>query len=52
VAIADPWWDLAVGSWSCEWNLGAGFGDLFLSGYGASIDEERLAWYRLLYDLS
>ncbi|GIH05005.1 putative phosphotransferase [Rhizocola hellebori] len=52
VAIADPWWDLAVGSWSCEWNLGTGFGALFLSGYGASIDEERLAWYRLLYDLS
>jgi kanamycin kinase len=52
VAVADPWWDLAAGSWSCEWNLGPGFGELFLGAYGVAIDEQRLAWYRLLYDLS
>ncbi len=52
LAIADPWWDLAIGAWSCTWNLGPGFEELFVGAYGQSIDEELLAWYRLLYDLS
>jgi aminoglycoside phosphotransferase len=52
VAMADPWWDLAVGSWSCTWNLGPGYEELFFSVYGVEVDEQRLAWYRLLYDVS
>jgi kanamycin kinase len=52
VGIADRWWDIAIGAWSCEWNLGQGSGELFFSAYGVAIDEERVAWYRLLYDLS
>ncbi len=52
VGVADPWWDLAVGSWSCTWNFGPGHEKLFLSVYGVGVDEQRLAWYRLLYDVS
>jgi kanamycin kinase len=52
LAIADPWWDLAVGSWSVSWNLGPIYQQDFFDGYGILPDEERIAWYRLLYDLA
>ena len=52
VGIADRWWDLAVGAWSVTWNLGPGWEEHFLSTYGVDADEERIAFYRLLYDLS
>jgi aminoglycoside phosphotransferase len=52
VAISDPWWDLAAGSWSVTRNLGPGWEELFLSAYGVAPDPDRLAWFRLLYDLS
>ncbi|HCT76036.1 MAG TPA: aminoglycoside phosphotransferase APH(3') [Micromonosporaceae bacterium] len=51
LAVADPWWDLAIGALSCTWNLGPGYEELFYSAYGVSPDPERIAWYRLLYDL-
>lgn len=51
LGVADPWWDLAVATWSLDWNLGPGFEDLFLSSYGVERDNERLQFYRLLYDL-
>lgn len=43
--------DVAVASWSLTWNLGPGFGEPFLEEYGIALDHERLAFYRLLYDL-
>ncbi len=52
MGLADRWWDLAVATWSCDWNVGPGFQDLFLESYGIERDEERIAYYRLLYDLS
>ncbi len=52
VGIADRWLDLAVGPWSVTWNLGPGWEEQFLSAYGIDADQERIAFYRLLYDLS
>jgi kanamycin kinase len=51
LGIADRWWDLAVGSWSVTWNLGPGLETHFLAAYGVAPDEERMAFYRLLYDV-
>jgi kanamycin kinase len=52
MGVADRWWDLAVATWSCDWNVGPGYQDLFLESYGIERDEERIAYYRLLYDLA
>ncbi len=52
MGLADRWWDLAVATWSCDWNVGPGYQDLFLESYGIERDEERIAYYRLLYDLA
>lgn len=51
LGIADSWWDLAVATWSVTWNLGPEYEDLFLSEYGVARDQNRIAFYRLLYDL-
>ena len=51
LGVADRWWDLAVATWSVTWNLGPGWEDLFLEVYGVSRDPERIAFYRLLYDV-
>ncbi len=52
LGVADRWWDLAVGSWSVTWNLGPGWEDEFLARYGVARDESRIAFYRLLYDVT
>jgi kanamycin kinase len=52
LGVADRWWDLAVGGWSVTWNLGPGWEDLFLASYGVDRDERRVAFYRLLYDVT
>ena len=51
LAVADRWWDVAVGSWSTTWNIGSGWEELFIDAYGIEPDPERMAFYRLLYDL-
>jgi kanamycin kinase len=51
LGVADRWSDLAVATWSVTWNLGSGWEQEFLSSYGVSPDHERIAYYRLLYDL-
>lgn len=51
LAVADRWWDVAVGSWSTQWNVGPGWEELFLHSYGVEPDRRRLTFYRLLYDL-
>ncbi|MCL7960500.1 MAG: aminoglycoside 3'-phosphotransferase [marine benthic group bacterium] len=51
LGVADRWWDLAIATWSLDWNLGPGFEDLFLSEYGIERDDRRVSFYRLLYDL-
>lgn len=51
LGVADRWADLAVASWSLEWNYGPGREDLFFEGYGIEPDEDRLRYYRILWDL-
>ena len=51
LGVADRWWDLAVASWSATWNLGPGFEAYFFEEYGIQPDPDRMAFYRLLYDV-
>jgi kanamycin kinase len=51
LAVADRWWDLAVGSWSTASNIGPGWEEVFLDSYGVVPDPPRMTFYRLLYDL-
>jgi len=34
------------------WNVGPGWEDLFHRSYGVKPDRERIAFFRLLYDLA
>jgi kanamycin kinase len=52
LGVADRWWDIAVGAWSVTWNVGPGWEDLFYEAYGVQPDTDRIAFYRLLYDLT
>lgn len=51
LGVADRWADLAVGSWSLDWNYGAGYEPTFFSAYGIEPDSRRISYYRLLWDL-
>jgi len=51
LGVSDRWADLAACARSCDFNLGPGYAELLFETYGAALDEGRLAWYRLLYDL-
>ncbi|MGE3284818.1 MAG: phosphotransferase [Pseudonocardia sp.] len=52
LGVADRWADIAVATWSTEWNYGPGWSDALLDAYGVGPDPERTAYYRLLWDLS
>ena len=51
LGIGDRWADLAIATWSAEWNYGPGWEGLLLNSYGISPDPERTRYYRLLWDL-
>ncbi len=51
LGVADRWADLAVATWSTEWNYGPGWDGPLLAAYGVDPDPERVAYYRLLWDL-
>jgi kanamycin kinase len=51
LGLADRWADLAIATWSSEWNYGAGWQELLLSAYGIDPDPVRTSYYRLLWDL-
>ena len=51
LGVADRWADLAVATWSTEWNYGPGWEELLLDLYGVDPDPQRMAYYRLLWDL-
>jgi aminoglycoside phosphotransferase len=51
LGVADRWADLAVATWSAEWNYGPEWEDLLLSAYGVAPDPDRIRYYRLLWDL-
>lgn len=51
LGVADCWADLAVATWSTDWNYGPGWEDDLLAAYGITPDPPRMAYYRLLWDL-
>ncbi len=48
---SDRWADLAVATWSVEWNYGPQWEGLLLEAYGIAPDPDRSSYYRLLWDL-
>ncbi|MFJ6415872.1 aminoglycoside 3'-phosphotransferase [Paeniglutamicibacter sp. NPDC091659] len=52
IGVADRWADLAVAAWSTEWNYGPGYERLVYEAYGVQPDAERIAYYRMLWDLT
>jgi kanamycin kinase len=51
LGVGDRWGDLAIATWSTEWNYGPGWEDTLLRAYGAEPDPLRTAYYRLLWDV-
>lgn len=51
LGVADRWADLAVAAWSTEWNYGPGYEARVYEAYGVEPDADRIAYYRLLWDL-
>jgi len=49
--VADRWADLAVATWSTEWNYGPGWEQALLDACGVHADHEHIRHYRLLSDL-
>jgi kanamycin kinase len=52
LGLADRWADLAVATWSLEWNYGPGWAPLLLRSYGVQPDPARMRYYRVLWDVS
>jgi aminoglycoside phosphotransferase len=51
LGVADRWADLAIATWSTNWNYGPGWEPALLEAYGVDPDPERTAYYRLLWEL-
>jgi kanamycin kinase len=51
LGVAGRWADIAVATWSTEWNYGPGWQDELLDAYGIKPDPDRTRYYRLLWDL-
>ena len=51
LAFGDRWADLAIASMSLDWNLGEGHQQELFDAYGVELDEERIRYYRALWDL-
>ena len=51
LGLADRWADLAIASWSLGWTFGPGWDETFYAAYGVTPDQERIAYYRLLWEL-
>jgi kanamycin kinase len=52
LGVADRWADLAVATWSTEWNYGPGWEDALLDAYGIAPDPHRTAFYRRLWSVT
>lgn len=52
LGTADRWADLAVATWSTEWNYGPGWEEPFIRAYGVETDHDRIRYYRSLWDLA
>ena len=51
LAVGDRWADLAIASLSLDWNFGEGHQAEFFEAYGVKADEERIRYYRALWEL-
>jgi kanamycin kinase len=51
LTVGDRWADLAIASLSLDWNFGEGHEDELFDAYGIDRDEERIRYYRALWDL-
>lgn len=51
LAVGDRWADLAIASMSLDWNFGEGHQGEFFRAYGIAPDQERIRYYRALWDL-
>jgi kanamycin kinase len=51
LGIADRWADLSIATYSLGWNFGPGLDHLVYEAYGIDEDPDRVAYYRLLWDL-
>ena len=51
LGLADRWADLAIATWSTNWNYGPGWETELLAAYGVPPDPDRTRYYRLLWDL-
>jgi kanamycin kinase len=51
LGVADRWADLAVATWSTEWNYGPGWEAALLAAYGVDEDPVRTDYYRRLWDV-
>lgn len=51
LGVADRWADLAIATWSTQWNYGPGWEAALLAAYGIAADDARIRYYRLLHDL-
>ena len=51
LAVGDRWADLAIASMSLDWNFGEGHQPEFFEAYGIEPDEDRIRYYRALWDL-
>lgn len=49
LGVADRWADLAVATWSTEWNYGPGWEGALLDAYGIAPDPLRTGFYRRLW---
>lgn len=49
LGVADRWADLAI-AWSTEWNYGPGYEHSVYAGYGIDPNEEKIAFYRRIWD--
>lgn len=52
LGVADKWADLAIASWSLEWNFGPGHEKEFWAAYGEAPDPDRIQRYRELWERS
>lgn len=51
LAVGDRWADLAIASLSLDWNFGEGHQDELFDAYGITPDQDRIRWYRALWEL-
>jgi kanamycin kinase len=52
LAVGDRWADLAIASMSLDWNFGEGHQAEFFAAYGVDPDEERIRYYRALWEIA